>query len=470
MISEVTMSSGVELRRHSVGIASSENHEIELVPRYLRASIGSCHDFCKYGRKLLVKEEKEKLSITKRAEKAPLHRSSEESIGGRRVSAAKLKASLDFEPKKISAVKQTKSVDSESHISDTSETHKQELATKSSGSQKQIGNEVYVNKNKASLHPKSHISSIPKTRRQGISPSFEVEIPSKPISKSVVETSPKSISPLRSSCERMNRASHNEMELSEKHVTSLSPDSVTKQTVSSMMKKRESSCKVASLSRASLSSKSSCKKNVSLSKNQPKANKAEPEEHNNEPEEKTLYVIKMETANQTLQSDQNESQDSELSLSNSPPSPKFSSSLSFKSSSQGQEKSEYATSQFEEDSSSGNSDIEHMENVETLEVEENGKSSPRELKLQRDEVLGDNAIDVKADAENVGAITGPEKVVLRHQDVQVKKDEQVLYNNVIKETASKLIETQKGKVKALVSAFETIISLQEKRISANIIN
>ncbi|CAA6657434.1 unnamed protein product [Spirodela intermedia] len=36
-----------------------------------------------------------------------------------------------------------------------------------------------------------------------------------------------------------------------------------------------------------------------------------------------------------------------------------------------------------------------------------------------------------------------------------------LFNHVIEETASKLVETRRSKVKALVGAFETVISLQE---------
>ncbi|KAG9144416.1 hypothetical protein Leryth_026914 [Lithospermum erythrorhizon] len=53
------------------------------------------------------------------------------------------------------------------------------------------------------------------------------------------------------------------------------------------------------------------------------------------------------------------------------------------------------------------------------------------------------------------------KVVLRHQDVQDKKNGPGLLNNVIEEAASKLIESKKSKVRALVGAFETVISLQE---------
>uniref|UniRef100_A0A1D1XQW3 RE1-silencing transcription factor n=1 Tax=Anthurium amnicola TaxID=1678845 RepID=A0A1D1XQW3_9ARAE len=57
-------------------------------------------------------------------------------------------------------------------------------------------------------------------------------------------------------------------------------------------------------------------------------------------------------------------------------------------------------------------------------------------------------------------------VVLKHQDVQDKKDSQGLFNDVIEETASKLVETRKSKVKALVGAFETVISLLESKPAA----
>lgn len=45
--------------------------------------------------------------------------------------------------------------------------------------------------------------------------------------------------------------------------------------------------------------------------------------------------------------------------------------------------------------------------------------------------------------------------------VDEKKDLRSLFNNVIEETASKLVETRRSKVKALVGAFETVISLQD---------
>ncbi|GKC14967.1 ribonuclease H-like domain-containing protein [Tanacetum coccineum] len=61
---------------------------------------------------------------------------------------------------------------------------------------------------------------------------------------------------------------------------------------------------------------------------------------------------------------------------------------------------------------------------------------------------------------------GPESVVLKHQGEKEKKDAQGLLNNVIEETASKLAESRKSKVKALVGAFETVISLQDGKPSS----
>lgn len=54
-------------------------------------------------------------------------------------------------------------------------------------------------------------------------------------------------------------------------------------------------------------------------------------------------------------------------------------------------------------------------------------------------------------------------IVLKHQKTIKKRDDKSLFNDVIEETASKLVETKKSKVKALVGAFETVISLQESK-------
>lgn len=100
-------------------------------------------------------------------------------------------------------------------------------------------------------------------------------------------------------------------------------------------------------------------------------------------------------------------------------------------------------------------------------------SSPRRLKIRQGRAFGGNQ-NPKADAkrrtfkrreETEGGKNSSTpssiKVTLKHQDVREKKEGRGLFNNVIEETASKLVKTQKSKVKALVGAFETVISLQE---------
>ncbi|GMH12399.1 hypothetical protein Nepgr_014240 [Nepenthes gracilis] len=67
----------------------------------------------------------------------------------------------------------------------------------------------------------------------------------------------------------------------------------------------------------------------------------------------------------------------------------------------------------------------------------------------------ERAVDqAKPEAQNVTAV--------KHQQKSAGKEAQV-YNNVIEETASKLMENRKNKVRALAGAFETVISLQETK-------
>lgn len=97
-------------------------------------------------------------------------------------------------------------------------------------------------------------------------------------------------------------------------------------------------------------------------------------------------------------------------------------------------------------------------------------NSPRRLTFIRGRHMGESQdsnvrkriFRKKGVDDRSNTIPNSRKIVLRHQDVQQKKDVQVLLNNVIEETASKLVETRKSKVKALVGAFETVISLQDK--------
>ncbi|XP_057958265.1 uncharacterized protein LOC131151090 [Malania oleifera] len=89
---------------------------------------------------------------------------------------------------------------------------------------------------------------------------------------------------------------------------------------------------------------------------------------------------------------------------------------------------------------------------ETLgEKEEVDEGLTERLKFKAREEVEGGAGEAKAEAENV---------VLKRQGAQGKKDSPA-YNDVIEETAGKLLEKRRNKVKALVGAFETVISLQE---------
>ncbi|CAA0828384.1 Plant calmodulin-binding protein-related [Striga hermonthica] len=102
-------------------------------------------------------------------------------------------------------------------------------------------------------------------------------------------------------------------------------------------------------------------------------------------------------------------------------------------------------------------------NARVVRDDDEGKSSDLRRKLFK---KSDFISDWNKSREEVSS----EKVVLKHQDVQGKKGHQGLFNNVIEQTASKLVESRKSKVKALVGAFETVISLQESKPSPQAVN
>lgn len=107
--------------------------------------------------------------------------------------------------------------------------------------------------------------------------------------------------------------------------------------------------------------------------------------------------------------------------------------------------------------------------VVALQVANN---APKKLRFKRGRTLGEDQnakgeVDRKLKEDKMenephGTKTGPEKVRLRHQEASEKKDD-VDLNNVIEETASKLVKTRKSKVKALVGAFETVMSLHDRK-------
>lgn len=567
MTPEITKPNEVNSRRNSMGKASFSNSGEKVLPRYLRASTGSCHDFCKYGRKL-ASEAKERRPIQKRIIKpAPDSQSPTVTVTvpGR---------------KKTSVVKSDSSPFSKSSLDiPEAEIIKREVSTKSpyvqnvtatSGGQNPVNSEVHSGMKKTaaanlrtSPRPKTRLSESLKFNMQEVSSSSEkVNVSSRNVSSKSKETNASSMklkSPVkrplslpdhlgglsggRNSDINSGKKTGQSKVAVKKPLTSLrlslpspkasfSPNSsnvVVKKAPASprlplssprvSLSPKPSICRIASLN----SRKHKSVKVVSPLKNQVK--NAETEQSKNELKqannndlvhEKTLYVIKMETENKSLESDQNASCAAELSPSPSSLLPKCipTSPSSLLQNEEDKEQSEYTETEAEDDYLSESEYEESMsvDGEESLGGEHQGKpkkygmvhsedkdseamklhfrrgkivdiqsesNCPRRLKFRRGRVLGQNQ-NLKADSRRSFKKRGvddemnstkprSQKVVLRHQDVQGKKDSQVLFNNVIEQTASKLVETRKSKVKALVGAFETVISLQESKPSANVV-
>ncbi|KAL1215081.1 hypothetical protein V5N11_007659 [Cardamine amara subsp. amara] len=95
------------------------------------------------------------------------------------------------------------------------------------------------------------------------------------------------------------------------------------------------------------------------------------------------------------------------------------------------------------------------------------KSVVQELKTQtegRKKNLKGKRLDVETKSDSCEG-SKREKVVLKHRQVEEKKKMMTLFNNVIEETVNKLTKVRKNKVKALIGAFETVISLQDTKTS-----
>ncbi|CAI8595256.1 unnamed protein product [Vicia faba] len=578
---EVTTSPPVvEKRRCSIGKAGSGKSNEKIVPRYLRASTGSCHDICKYGGNHSF-DPKERRSIPNRATRKQLYQTRGESIGGMiaksklsvdskltKMSADVLEESADSKPTKMSMVvlkeavyskartsdaldaknrKKTSSVEvkpslvSKSHTSPStsqeisSSTDKEMESQSKSASRKVETPSKSTSKTvKTPSKSTSKVDSISKRISEFKVPSKSTVVPVEAVPKSIlkkVENPSNSTSKVKTSSKSTSKtegtSSHlpsSNGKLLAKPSTSLSSIRVARNNVSSSMKSLEgfgdkgsneikTKKKVASFKASprklivpikALSSPRASKKHQNLKivsplKNQKAVKKVELEEHNNlrnqktlkkveleenkihEAKEKTLYVIEMETENKTLQSNQKViSYDDESYLPQLLTPESSSTSVTQSLSEENHEESEYTTSEYEVDTLSGNSEIESIVNNETLMAEKIGKQRKvkeeedkdcemTKLKFRRGKMVDDQSerntprkLKFRRAKTLVEKANVKEKVVLRHQSFEDKKDAQGLFNNVIEETASKLVEARKSKVKALVGAFETVISLQEK--------
>ncbi|CAI9787250.1 unnamed protein product [Fraxinus pennsylvanica] len=106
-------------------------------------------------------------------------------------------------------------------------------------------------------------------------------------------------------------------------------------------------------------------------------------------------------------------------------------------------------------SESSNCRVLKIRQAKTLNEIPNDKAECKEKNLRK----------LVSDGCSIGTDDNFSRVVLRPQGVGKKDTSPSLYNSLIKKTASKLVRTRKSRVKALVGAFETVITLQNNKSS-----
>lgn len=469
---EINKPDGGNSRRNSIGKPSSSNSGEKILPHYLRASTGSCHDFCKYGRKHAF-EAKSRDPIPRKITKPSPDKQNNTGVV------------VSAERKKTKVVKVKPSSDAKTHSPYPPEIIKREIRLPSK---------------KAEAYPNQNSSNKKKNTEN------EMKMTPSPIRTPLVKSKPLTVkSSSSASSVGLFGKRKSEIKFGKKGTAKIVVKKAPSPQSASLPSKPSVSRVMSSSARNYRALKS-----VSPLKIQCRIHKAEPKQLKiPEVKANTLHVVKTETLDKTLESVQTGDIIQSLCPPQSLESPESLSLSNSLSSSHGEdlEESEYTDSE-EEDFDSENDEILSMEELETskethnwtrskggvilsedkkcelgkskfrrgrvvdLQCEDNG---PRRLRFRRGRVLGENEEGKRdtrrkfkkreVDNDENGTSPSSEKVVLKHQDVQGKKDAQGLFNNVIEETASKLVESRKSKVKALVGAFETVISLQESKPS-----
>lgn len=487
---------GCKASGDSTGKSMASKSKEKEIPRYLRASTGSCHDLCKYGKRQ-VPVEKPWRSTNKKIFKKALDDDLNEIL---KPGSSKMK-------KKVMEVEKNKATDDSSEVIKR-EVVKYQVSGVSSGMKKpevliiSSGDETPVKqmKKKTTLSSKLKPSPDSGSRSSGNVDALKPKVLKK--SYSALATSKSKVNH-----EKVVASPVLKPKMGAKSGGKDEDTKIKKATVPS----RVVSKKVPGTPRASLSPRVSVRLagNSSLRKSQSlKAASSSSSRQNQKPrpvnstdesntqlddypvEEKTLHVVEMETTNNVVsENDQNQQSFVEPFL---PPLPPTQSTP---------KDDECTVSETEEyEYTSGSNEAESAE--EEIEMS-NGEKKPRatrkegdsadeaahklrfrrgkvvdpdtvgesarKLKFRRGRGIGEDKVQdaqvrrsfkKREDIKEEEVDENGEKVVLRHQDVQ-EKDAQGLFNNVIEETASKLVEARKSKVKALVGAFETVISLQE---------
>ncbi|KAL3624039.1 hypothetical protein CASFOL_032855 [Castilleja foliolosa] len=468
---------GDSLKKSSTGKPDSAKNNRNVVPNYLRASTGSCHDFCKHGikhssdekekklvRKRIVKPSPDELPVTiivsgeKNKEKAVENHIS---LTGTKNPSPERKSfsprpKLSLDNKKV--IKNKPSVDATKNYSPDKKAreHKNPLDAK---------NKSVLLKLKPSTGPPEIVKSVffpSKTDEHNKVPSK-----SKPVkAKLILSSSSDNLDGVRGKGQK-----NSESNMGQK-MTTTSKASAKK--VSASPRAAAVSTKLPTIKTAHNNSRKGGNVNKNRVFNKPKTS------DNEKVDEKILHVVEMENKNVEIEP---VSSVESLSHENS----SVLSSL--------EEDDEETKPSDEVISKNESLEINHSKTEKRIKVVENrtpvklkfrnGKvmdvqsnsSVPRKLRFRRARVIG--ADEIKSDLrrsifkkagvsdDKARVEVSSEKVVLKHQELQAKKDGQGLLNNdIIEQTASRLVESRKSKVKALVGAFETVISLQEGKATS----
>ncbi|KAL1824465.1 hypothetical protein ACET3Z_011243 [Daucus carota] len=513
---EITKLDNTNPRRNSTGIVKRSSTAKCSSQNYLRASTGSCHDFCKYGREqtFAVQARNPK---PKRMTPSPAkikHEESEVVVQKSKPSASKVKP---FNTK-VRSLKQNSENAVKGEIFKTSKVKLKPSTVDTAHSPEPpeiIKREIILPSKKLSVSPKQNSSDtkIKIDKKMKTTPSKCLsEVKSKPLKPSPSPTKSGGFNGTRNTSSKPEKITGTSRTTTKKlpAAPSASPSTKTSKSRAVNLYARKHS---------SVNLESPLEDQKQKVKSKPDTEKVQ---------EKTLLAVEADTDDKVVEPVQG---DSTLQISSSPSVQSLSLSLpdsQFSASHEDfVEESKYIDKDIQQPECTDSEDSEESEYTEseldgfiseddeTLNINEVNSSKgdnnqclkiarvfhsgnkddamtrskfrkgrtvdlqivhnvPRKLKFRRGRTLGGN--DDKHAARrsfekrevgdgSSGASPSSEKVVLRHQDTQGKKDAQGLYNNVIEETASKLVESRKSKVKALVGAFETVISLQESKPS-----
>ncbi|CAN8273157.1 unnamed protein product [Cochlearia groenlandica] len=483
---------GNKLGGESTGKAMASKSKEKEIPRYLRASTGSCHDICKYGKKQ-IPVEKPWRSATKKIFKKALDDDLNETLTP---GSSKTKKVNEDKKKKVTddSSEIIKREVVKTHISGVSSGMKKEAATKSPDDEtpaKQMKKKITLS-SKLKPSPDEEVDAL---KPKVLTKSYSALTKSKKVNHEQVASSPVLKPKIGKKSEEKDEdakikkpTSSSRVPLKNVPVTpraSLSPRLSIRIAGNSGLRKSQS------LKAASSSSSSRPNQKPRRVKRTDESNK----HLDGYPvEEKTLHVVEVETTNKVSEHDQNQ----QCVIEPIPPLlPTQSTQDDDECTVSETEEYEYLSGSNETESAEEETRISNGEKKPRARNEgESLDEAARKLLFRRGKVVDPDTVgesarrlkfrkgrgleeDKAQDAQSRRSFKkredtkgegeeeddDGEKVVSRHQDVQ-EKDAQGLFNNVIEETASKLVEARKSKVKALVGAFETVISLQEAKPSS----